>query len=241
MSARPAVSVVAGLLSLALCFPSVACAEEPKDPATAADAAANSPEAPAAEAPRPPEPARPAAGSMDFDLFDDGTKKPAAPGLDLRVTSPNQNPEMIARISRRRRLILQLHQGFGFATLALLAATVVIGQLNYVDKYGGDFTNRYQTVHLGLATASTALFAVDAGLALFAPTPYKKPIRADAALVHKIMMGVAAAGFITEIILGPLTAAKAGDLHQRDFALGHVVTGYVTFASMLGGYLAYVF
>ena len=197
-----------------------------------------------AATPTPPvaaTPPVPADKSMDFDLFDDGTKKPTAPGLDLRLKSPNQNPELIARISRRRRLILQLHQGFGFATLVALAATVVIGQLNYVDKYGGNFTNRYATPHEALATISTVLFATDAGLALFAPSAYKKPIRADAALVHKIMMGVAAAGFIAEIILGPLTAAKGGDLNQRSFALGHVVTGYVTFASMLGGYLSYVF
>ena len=231
MFARPALGVLAGLLAVTLVTPRVGLADEPTNAA------------PAAEAGKPVDAAKPegAKSSLDFDLFDDGSKKPAAPGLDLRLSSPNQNPELIARISRRRRLILQLHQGFGFATLALLAATVVIGQLNYVDKYGGDYTNRYQNVHLGLATASTALFAVDAGLALFAPNAYKKPIRADAALVHKIMMGVAAAGFITEIILGPLTAAKGGDLNQRDFALAHVVTGYVTFASMLGGYLAYVF
>ena len=229
MIARPALSIVAGFLVLCLSVPRFALAQQTPDTAVVVtDAAPNAP-------------AKPADKSMDFDLFDDGTKKPAAPGLDLRLTSPHQNPELMARISRRRRLVLQLHQGFGFATLVALAATVVIGQLNYVDKYGGDFTNRYARPHEALATISTVLFATDAGLALFAPSAYKKPIRADAALVHKIMMGVAAAGFIAEIILGPLTAAKGGDLNQRNFALGHVVTGYVTFASMLGGYLSYVF
>jgi len=138
--------------------------------------------------------------------------------------------------------MLQAHQGIGFATLGLLAATLVIGQLNYVDKYGGgDYTANYQYPHLGLALGSSALFTTGALLGVFAPTPYPKPLRADAALLHKVMMTIATAGMVTQLALGFVTAAKGGELIQRDLALSHMVVGYTTFASMLTGYLAYVF
>ncbi len=183
----------------------------------------------------------PRSGALDFDLFGDAPK-PTAPGAQLAAAAKGVDPLVIAQQVRTRRRMLQLHQGFGFATLALLAATVVIGQLNYIDKYGGgDFTERYQTPHLGLALASTATFATTGILGLAAPTPYKKPIRADAALLHKVMMGLATAGMVTQLALGFVTAAKGGDLIQRDLALGHLVAGYATFAAMATGYLAFVF
>jgi len=204
---------------------------------------------------KPATPSAPAAapavkpgGSLDFDLFGDSAPagspgKPAAPGA--RLPSGKQvagDPLVIARQVKRRRLILQLHQGFGFATLAVFAATIVIGQLNYIDKFGGgDFTGVYQNPHLGLAMATTGLFATDALLALCAPNPYPKPIKVDSALLHKVMMGLATAGMVAEIGLGFASASKSGQLEQRNLVLGHLVNGYVTFAAMATGYLAYVF
>jgi hypothetical protein len=180
---------------------------------------------------------------MDFDLFGDDKNKAAttaAPGV--KNLKGGTDLATLEKMVKRRRIVLQLHQGFGFATLIALAATVVLGQLNYVDKYGGgNYTNRYDTPHYGLAITSTVLFATDAGLALFAPTPYKKPIKADAALAHKILMGLASVGFLTDIVLGPISVADKGHLNQKNFAIGHLATGYATFACMLGGYLSYVF
>jgi len=173
-----------------------------------------------------------------------GDKPQTSPGANLgpQTTPGGRDPAVIERQVHRRRRMLQLHQGFGFATLVLLAATCVIGQLNYIDKYGGgDFTEKYQYPHLGLAMASTASFATTGLLALFAPTPYKKPLKRDAALLHKVMMGVATFGMAAQLALGFATAAKGGELFQRDLALTHLVTGYVTFAAMTTGYLAFVF
>jgi hypothetical protein len=191
-------------------------------------------------APTPPPPAK---GALDFDLF--GDQKPATPpgaNLGPQLTPGGRDPVLIEKQVKRRRRMLQMHQGFGFATLVLLAATCVIGQLNYVDKYGGgDFTEKYQYPHLGLAMAATVSFAATGILGLAAPTPYKKPLKADKALLHKVMMGIATAGMATQLALGFATAAKGGELFQRDLALTHLVTGYVTFAAMTTGYLAFVF
>ncbi len=223
-------------------------------PAPAAPAE-EAPRPPAEQAPRPSTPVAPSppakpGDSLDFDLFGEpasakGGATGAAAATGATLPSGKQvtrDPLVIARQVKKRRLMLQLHQGFGFATLAVFAATIVVGQLNYIDKFGGgDYTDRYDRPHLGLAATTTALFATDGILALAAPNPYPKPIRVDAALLHKVMMGIATAGMLTEIALGFVSESKAGELQQRDLALGHLVNGYVTFAAMATGYLAYVF
>jgi hypothetical protein len=144
------------------------------------------------------------------------------------------------RVHLRRRMLVA-HQAFGFVTLGLLAATLVLGTLNYVDKYGGGTDDgRYYNWHLGLASAASGTFATTAILALAAPNPYPKPIKLDAALLHKVMMGFAAASFIAQIILGPIAAAHEGQLDQRGIAIAHLVTGYAAFGFMFTGTMAYV-
>ena len=70
--------------------------------------------------------------------------------------------------------MLQLHQGFGIATAALMAATVVTGQLNYSDRFGGSGSSgNYEAWH-GAFEATTALSFATAGLlAILTPTPFE--------------------------------------------------------------------
>jgi hypothetical protein len=121
-------------------------------------------------------------------------------------------------------------------------ATNILGTLNYVDKYGGGTdTGELRNWHAGFAGTTTITFTAAALTALFAPNPYPKPIKADAALLHKVSMAFAAACFITQIILGPIMATKDGSLAQKDMALGHLVVGWASSAFMTVGTLAYVF
>src|SRR5260370_27974796 len=64
----------------------------------------------------------------DFDLL----PKEAAP--DAAALARQQKLE---RKLAQRRTMLQFHQLAGFLTLASLTTTVVLGQLDYLDKYGG--------------------------------------------------------------------------------------------------------
>lgn len=216
-------------------------ADEAK-PAAVGAAAPEKSDKPAQPA-QPAQPGDPKAGgdaSLDFDLFGDQPKPDAA--------AQAQNAERIARVERQvriRRNVLQAHQILGFSTLAVMAATVILGQVNYVARYGGlndgnDF-ERYQLPHLGLSITTSAMFATLGILGLAAPNPYPKPIKADAALVHKVSMALATAGMVTQLIMGPITAVYGGRIDQRDLALGHVITGYATFGFMTAGVLAYVF
>lgn len=176
-------------------------------------------------------------GDLNFELFDD---KPATAAAQTQ-----QQVQQILTIehqARLRRRMLTAHQAFGFSTLAVFAATLVIGQLNYQDKYvNGDFTGRYELAHLGLGTATAAMFTTTGLLALFAPNPYPKKYRFDTAMVHRVAMALATAGMVTQMVLGPIIDTHAGRLDQPRLALGHLVVGYASFAFMLSGTLAYVF
>jgi hypothetical protein len=138
--------------------------------------------------------------------------------------------------------MLQLHQVGGMLTLASLGATVIFGQLNYIDKYGGGGdTGQWQNWHRYSAFTSAAIFAGTAALAIFAPSPLEKPMRLDTVMLHRISMGVATAGMVTQIILGIVTASKGGEVSQRDFALAHQIVGYTTFAATAVGFAVLTF
>jgi hypothetical protein len=174
--------------------------------------------------------------------------KPPRDDFDLL---PKEAPPSAAALARQRELERQLakrrtmltyHQIGGYLTVGSLAATVVLGQLDYSDKYGGGGdTGKYHTWHRWVAASSAAIFAGTAALAIFAPNPIEKPARLDTATVHKVAMTVAAAGMLTQIVLGVVTASKEGTSAQRDFALAHQIIGYTTFAATLTGFTVLMF
>jgi hypothetical protein len=169
---------------------------------------------------------------------------------DFNLLAPEKKPDAAAlaaqaRIqgeARRRRTMLQLHQIGGFATLATMTATVVLGQLNYMDKYGGggDF-GTYKTAHSISAYTTAAVFTATGLLAFLAPNPFEKPLRVDTATMHKASMIVGTAGMATQIILGIATAGKEGTVAQRDLALAHQIVGYTTLVATYTGFLVLTF
>jgi hypothetical protein len=176
--------------------------------------------------------------------------QPKPPDDDFNLLAPEKKPDgaALARQARiqseisRRRTLLRLHQIGGFATLATMTATVVLGQLNYIDKYGGGGDiGTYQTTHRLVAYTAAGVFAATGILAVLAPNPFEKPLRLDTATLHKASMIVATAGLATQIVLGILTAGKEGTLAQRDFALAHQIVGYTTLAATAAGFLVLTF
>lgn len=189
---------------------------------------------PAAPTPPPPPPS----GDFGFDLGNEAKKQTPAESATEK--------ERIAKLERKvhlRRSMLQWHQALGFVTLVALAATDVIGTLSYYDKYSanGTDTGRFTTAHEWMAIGTTTTFGVTGILALAAPNPYPKPLKLDAALLHKMSMLMATICFAAQIVMGPIMAVSDGKLFQKDMALAHVVIGYGAFAFMGVGTLAYVF
>ena len=84
-------------------------------------------------------------------------------------------------------------------------------------------------------------FATTGILAVAAPNPFARKLKADRALFHKVMMTLATAGMVAQLIMGPVSTSLDGNLSQRNLALGHLVTGYATWAAMASGMLAFVF
>ncbi len=147
----------------------------------------------------PPVAAEQPAGTFDFDLLPEKTRTPA----DLQAA------EELTRSLLVRRRVLKHHQAFGIATVALLAATVVVGQLSFSDKFGGANTGKFEVTHDLLEAGATLSFATTGLLALFAPVPIPKKNTATM-VVHKVSMLTASAGFVAEIFLGAITVSLEG-------------------------------
>ncbi|BDG03054.1 hypothetical protein [Anaeromyxobacter oryzae] len=192
---------------------------------------ASKPEQPGASEPKPAKPGE-AAAPRKPDL---------SPSLDFELLPPTKKPdtEASARIERevaRRRTMLTLHQGMGIATWTALAATTIVGQLDFNDRFrGGGDTGKYHAWHTGLAYGTTALFATAGLLAVLAPVPYPKKIQLDTATLHKASMALATVGMVAQIALGVWARHEAGSLRERDIATAHQIVGYTTFGAMTVG------
>ena len=236
----PTMRSLAGVLALVGTI-AIARAQQPQpSPTPATPPTSATPSTPAPSSPTSPraEPTKPPSSSGDFN-FDFGAEKKTP-------ESQASEQQRIAQLEKKvhlRRALLQWHQALGFATLALLAVTDIIGSLNYYDKYDANGTDRgtFTTWHEGLGIGTASLFAVTGVLALAAPNPYPKPVKLDAALLHKLSMLMATACFAAQVVMGPIMAVSDGKLYQKDLALAHVVVGWSAFAFMGVGTLAFVF
>ena len=204
-----------------------------------ADAEAQA-QGPAPQAPQqPPPPPTPPEG-----------RSAQSPDQDFNLLPPEKAPDEATKQRdlelmhdlQRRRTMLQLHQIGGYATLATVTAAVVLGQINYLDKYaGGGDTGKWVTPHAIAAFTAAGVFTATGLLAVLAPSPLEKPVRLDTVTLHKIAMAVATAGFVAQVVLGPITASKEGQVSQRDFALAHQIIGYTTLAATYTGFLVLTF
>lgn len=206
---------------------------EPAQP-LAAQAAAQDPapaqDAPQSDAATEPQPAT-EGDDLDFDLLE-----PAEVAAAAQV-----DPELDKRI-RRRRTMLKLHQGIGFAMSAGLLTTTVLGQLQFNDSFrgGGDDRNLLG-LHRGFAIGTTALFATGGLLGLLAPEPFEREFQWDTVTFHKLLMGIATAGMLAQVILGVMATDRYGRLSETNFATAHQVVGYTTLGAVSAGVLMLFF
>jgi hypothetical protein len=169
--------------------------------------------------------------SFSFDLLPE--EKHASTEEQLRLESSVET----------RRSMLEWHQALGISTAALMVGTVILGQLSYSDKFGGNGnTGQFEIWHSGFEAATELAFLTAGALAIFAPVPYaKKSSGVDTVTVHKYSMLVATIGMVTEVPLGIITVSREGYADQATLALVHLVIGYVTAAALGTGATALFF
>ncbi|MCP3165776.1 hypothetical protein [Myxococcus qinghaiensis] len=172
-------------------------------------------------------------------------KQPPAedPSLDFDLLEPDEltgaaqvDPELQARLDRRRTM-LKLHQGLGFALAAGLVTTTVIGQLQFNDSFrgGGDDRNLLG-LHRGFAVGTSVVFASVGLLGLLAPKPLEKEeFQWDTITFHKIFMSIATAGMLAQVILGIMATDRFGRLSETDLATAHQIVGYTTLGAVSAG------
>ena len=139
--------------------------------------------------------------------------------------------------------MLEWHQGLGIATAGLMVGTVILGQLSFSDKFGGNGNSgTYEIWHSGFEAATVVAFLSAGALAIFAPVPYeKKSSRVDTVTVHKYSMLIATIGMATEVPLGIVTVAREGYADQAALAVSHLIIGYITAAALGTGATALFF
>jgi hypothetical protein len=221
-------SVVAALLIPLLAAPVSRAQAAEKKPAASKPSESKPSEPKPADAPvNPPE-----EPSMDFDLLEPS----------LAAETPLAVDPALTRAMARRRTMLKVHQTLGLATALTLAATVVVGQLNFDDRYRGfGDTGKYRGWHTGFVVGSSTLFTTTGLLGLLAPTPFKKDFRWDTITFHKIFMSIATAGMLSQVVLGRLTEGREGQLSQVALARTHQVLGFTTMGAVAAGALMIAF
>jgi hypothetical protein len=175
---------------------------------------------------------------LDFQFFEPDAA--GAPGADSAAKSAT-----ISDLSKIRRHRLETHQFLGLTTWAFMAASCIIGQLNYNDLYGGGSgRGSYQMPHRLLVYSSTGLFTATGIYALLAPQPYKKPLKFDTGLIHRIAAIGATAGMVAEVVLGFITARTADSGNPsgiKSMAKVHDAIGWTTFGFMTVAGTAWLF
>ncbi|MCP3063549.1 hypothetical protein LXT21_32705 [Myxococcus sp. K38C18041901] len=209
--------IAAVLVILSLLSTTTARAQQKSPPAK---------DAPTKQAPAEEQAAPAEDPSLDFDLLE--------PAED--VAAAQVDPELQKRLDRRRTM-LKLHQGLGFALAAGLVTTTVIGQLQFNDSFrgGGDDRNLLG-LHRGFAVGTSVVFASVGLLGLLAPEPFEKEnAEWDTISFHKLFMSLATAGMIAQIILGIMATDRFGRLSETDLATAHQVVGYTTLGAVTAG------
>jgi hypothetical protein len=195
------------------------------------------------QSPSPGKTASPSGGedkSLDFNFFagegGSGSKDEAA---------SNRDAAEVAAKASTRRWMLKVHQTLGLVTWALMAATVTVGQLNYNQLYGGGGGSRkWQGPHAALVASTSVTFVGTGAFAIFAPQPYRQPLKLDTGLVHRIAVAGAALGMVSQIVLGLATRRRADAGNPRalkTLAQTHQIIGYSTFGLLTVAATVWVF
>jgi hypothetical protein len=230
---------VRGRLFLATLFVSALCTPIPARAQDSPPAAAQAtPPSGALPSAAPPSGSSEKPAGLDFNLFGPEDAASATANSADRIASTGH-------LAQQRRHRLETHQLLGLTTWAFMAASCIVGQLNYNDLYGGGSgRGNFMMPHRLLVYSTAGLFTATGIYALLAPQPYKKPLKFDTGLIHRIAALGATAGMLTEVALGFITARTADSGNSsgiKEMAKAHAVVGWTTLGFMTAAGAVWLF
>lgn len=165
-------------------------------------------------------------------------------------------PSALAQQLQAREELATIHRVFGIATWASMAATAVLGWIQFADEYGfhgnendtacangtavfNDFCTGVPWAHAIAGFTTAALYFTTAGISLAMPAPLE--VSADVEL-HKTLRWVHLATMVATAVFGVVTANIDADFETRQaLALVHQGLGVTTFGLLTAAAAVVVF
>ncbi len=152
-------------------------------------------------------------------------------------------PEARQRELDFRRTMLSTHQVLGFATLALMTASVVFGQilLNDYEALRFEEALRNRQTHRTLSIITFGTYMSTAAMSTFAPPPLIRRDEWNTVSTHKLFAIFHFSGMVAQPILA-IMASNSRDLEQiRTLRRAHQIVGYFTLAALAAAMLTLTF
>jgi hypothetical protein len=152
-------------------------------------------------------------------------------------------PEARRRELDFRRTMLSTHQVLGFATLALMTASVVFGQilLNDYEALRFEEALRNRQTHRTLSIITFGTYMSTAAMSTFAPPPLIRRDEWNTVSTHKLLAIFHFSGMVAQPILA-IMASNSRDLEQiRTLRRAHQIVGYFTLAVLAAAMLTLTF
>lgn len=168
--------------------------------------------------------------------------RPKLQDRDLKRSSllaEKKTAEEIREESRTK--VSNIHQIFGFSTLGLLAATMVVGQINAVDFLSGRLSSQPMIwSHRILSIATTATYITTLVLALFLRSLAEKDDDDDSDggfdsfKWHKALAWVHGIGMALLVLGGMINAhfIPSNTVGKTIFTVSHLAVGYTTLVAL---------
>lgn len=152
-------------------------------------------------------------------------------------------PESRRRELEFRRAMLTTHQVLGFATLGLMSASVIFGQILLNDYEALRFEDalRNRQTHRTISIVTFGSYMSTAAMSIFAPPPLIRRDEWNTVTTHRLFAVIHLAGMIAQPILA-ISAANSRDFEQiRALRRAHQILGYVTLAALSAAMLVITF
>ncbi len=145
-----------------------------------------------------------------------------------------------------RRTMLTAHQIGGFATLALMVPTLILGQRNiqnWNDANAGirPLDRQLNRTHHEIAMITFGTYMATGALAILAPPPLVRRDDWSTVTIHKTLAWVHFTGMVATPILAALAAHAPTLSEARNLRTAHEIAAYTTAAALAASFLVITF